>query len=96
MKKINYKKFALLNGFGFIEEGEVFDSIKELKDNVSISKSDRIVEITWTEEIKEEKEGWINIYSDYSRRGKIYFTENEAIKSKDTDCVATIKIKWEE
>lgn len=46
----------------------------------------------------EKKEGWINVYNadnGYSTGG-IYSSKEEAEKQKDIDCVATIKIEWEE
>lgn len=48
--------------------------------------------------LPEKKEGWINIYNadnGYSTGG-IYSSKEEAEKQKDIDCVATIKIEWEE
>ena len=48
--------------------------------------------------LPEKKEGWINVYNEdnsYST-GSIYSSKEEAEKQKDIDCVATIKIEWEE
>jgi hypothetical protein len=46
-----------------------------------------------------KKEGWINIYNVLSLdvTGKnIYPTEEAALANKGCDCIATIKIEWEE
>ena len=46
-----------------------------------------------------KKEGWVNIYSEqeYRHPGEnIFSTKEEAIKYKDINYVATIKIEWEE
>ena len=49
--------------------------------------------------IPTKKEGWINIYSEqeYRHPGEnIFATKEEAIKYKDINYIATIKIEWEE
>ena len=46
-----------------------------------------------------KKEGWVNIYSEqeYRHPGEnIFKTKEEAIKYKDINYIATIKIEWEE
>ena len=46
-----------------------------------------------------KREGWINIYSEqeYRHPGEnIFKTKEEAIKYKDINYIATIKIEWEE
>ena len=46
-----------------------------------------------------KKEGWINIYSEqeYRHPGEnIFATKEDAIKYKDINYIATIKIEWEE
>ena len=46
-----------------------------------------------------KKEGWVNIYSEqeYRHPGEnIFKTKDEAIKYKDINYIATIKIEWEE
>ena len=46
-----------------------------------------------------KKEGWVNIYSEqeYRHPGEnIFSTKEEAIKYKDINYIATIKIEWEE
>lgn len=46
-----------------------------------------------------KKEGWINVYNVLSLdvTGKnIYPTEEAALANKGCDCIATIKIEWEE
>ena len=46
-----------------------------------------------------KKEGWINVYNVHSLdvTGKnIYPTEEAALANKGFDCIATIKIEWEE
>ena len=46
-----------------------------------------------------KKEGWVNIYSEqeYRHPGEnIFTTKEEAIKYKDINYIATIKIEWEE
>ena len=46
-----------------------------------------------------KKEGWINIYSEqeYRHPGEnIFKTKEEAIKYKDINYIATVKIEWEE
>lgn len=46
-----------------------------------------------------KKEGWINVYNILSLdvTGKnIYPTEEAALETKGFDCIATIKIEWEE
>lgn len=47
-----------------------------------------------------KKEGWINIYNystGYPVTGRtIHATEEAAIAQKGLDCIATIKIEWEE
>ena len=46
-----------------------------------------------------KREGWINIYSDQEYRylgENIFATKEEAIKYKDINYIATIKIQWEE
>ena len=46
-----------------------------------------------------KREGWINIYSEqeYRHPGEnIFATKEEAIKYKDINYIATIKIEWEE
>lgn len=47
----------------------------------------------------QKKEGWINVYNVHSLdvTGKnIYPTEEAALANKGFDCIATIKIEWEE
>ena len=46
-----------------------------------------------------KKEGWVNIYSEqeYRHPGEnIFKTKEEAIKYKDINYIATVKIEWEE
>ena len=46
-----------------------------------------------------KKEGWINVYNVYSldvTGRNIYPTEEAALANKGFDCIATIKIEWEE
>ena len=46
-----------------------------------------------------KREGWVNIYSEqeYRHPGEnIFKTKEEAIKYKDINYIATIKIEWEE
>ena len=46
-----------------------------------------------------KREGWINVYSEqeYRHPGEnIFATKEEAIKYKDINYIATIKIEWEE
>ena len=46
-----------------------------------------------------KREGWVNIYSEqeYRHPGEnIFSTKEEAIKYKDINYIATIKIEWEE
>ena len=46
-----------------------------------------------------KKEGWVNIYSEqeYRHPGEnIFSTKEEAIKYKDINYIATVKIEWEE
>ena len=46
-----------------------------------------------------KKEGWVNVYSEqeYRHPGEnIFKTKEEAIKYKDINYIATIKIEWEE
>ena len=46
-----------------------------------------------------KKEGWVNIYSEqeYRHPGEnIFKTKEDAIKYKDINYIATIKIEWEE
>ena len=46
-----------------------------------------------------KREGWINVYSEqeYRHPGEnIFSTKEEAIKYKDINYIATIKIEWEE
>ena len=46
-----------------------------------------------------KKEGWVNIYSEQEYRhpgANIFSTKEEAIKYKDINYIATIKIEWEE
>ena len=46
-----------------------------------------------------KKEGWINIYNVHSldvTGRNIYPTEEAALANKGFDCIATIKIEWEE
>ena len=46
-----------------------------------------------------KKEGWINIYSEQEYRypgENIFNTKEEAIKYKDINYIATVKIEWEE
>jgi len=42
-----------------------------------------------------KKKGWINIYNNNESGSIIYRSQNEAVLSSGTDCVATIKIEWE-
>ena len=48
----------------------------------------------------EKHEGWINVYKwgdDYRYTGEVFSSEERALMSvKGCDCVATIKIEWEE
>ena len=48
----------------------------------------------------EKHEGWINMYKwgdDYRYTGEVFSSEERALMSvKGCDCVATIKIEWEE
>ena len=46
-----------------------------------------------------KREGWVNIYSEQEYRypgENIFATKEEAIKYKDINYIATIKIEWEE
>ena len=46
-----------------------------------------------------KREGWINIYSEQEYRypgENIFATKEEAIKYKDINYIATVKIEWEE
>ena len=46
-----------------------------------------------------KREGWVNIYSEqeYRHPGEnIFSTKEEAIKYKDINYIATVKIEWEE
>ena len=46
-----------------------------------------------------KREGWVNIYSEQEYRypgENIFNTKEEAIKYKDINYIATIKIEWEE
>lgn len=49
-----------------------------------------------------KKEGWVNIYKTSLIEGcrvvnrKIHSTEKEALERKGGNCVATVKIEWEE
>ena len=46
-----------------------------------------------------KREGWVNIYSEqeYRHPGEnIFKTKEEAIKYKDINYIATVKIEWEE
>ena len=46
-----------------------------------------------------KKEGWVNIYSEQEYRypgENIFNTKKEAIKYKDINYIATVKIEWEE
>ena len=47
-----------------------------------------------------KKEGWINIYkgkNDIRTLGRLFSSEEEAIKNKDFfDYIATVKVEWEE
>ena len=46
-----------------------------------------------------KKEGWINVYNVHSLAvtgRNIYPTEEAALANKGFDCIATIKIEWEE
>ena len=46
-----------------------------------------------------KREGWINVYSEqeYRHPGEnIFKTKEEAIKYKDINYIATVKIEWEE
>ena len=48
----------------------------------------------------EKHEGWINVYKwgdDYRYTGEVFSSEERALMNvKGCDCVATIKIEWEE
>lgn len=49
--------------------------------------------------VSTKKEGWINIYPKENYVGHIsnaYETEEEALKERRPDCLATKKIEWEE
>ena len=49
--------------------------------------------------VKVKREGWINIYreQEYRHPGEnIFATKEEAIKYKDINYIATVKIEWEE
>lgn len=48
--------------------------------------------------LPEKKEGWVNVYNldNIYSTGRVYFSKEEAEKRKDINCVATIKIEWEE
>ena len=46
-----------------------------------------------------KREGWVNIYSEQEYRypgENIFNTKEEAIKYKDINYIATVKIEWEE
>lgn len=46
-----------------------------------------------------KKEGWLNIYNFEENRiatGDVYSNKEEAIKNKDRNYIATVKIEWEE
>lgn len=48
--------------------------------------------------LPEKKERWVNVYkaSVGHKVGGLYSSKEEAEKQKEVDCVATIKIEWEE
>lgn len=44
-----------------------------------------------------KKEGWVNLYKGgQHRHGSIFSTEDEAKKYAHEQCIATVKIEWEE
>ena len=49
---------------------------------------------------KVKKEGWVNVYhvinNSYDVGHTVYETEKEAIECRADDCIATVKIEWEE
>jgi len=74
------------------ETGVVFPYYKDGAYTTSSSVNDLVMAPT-------KKEGWINIYNVLSLdvTGKnIYPTEEAALANKGCDCIATIKIEWEE
>ena len=75
-----------------LETGAVFPYYKDGTYTNSPSVNDLVMAPT-------KKEGWINIYNVLSLdvTGKnIYPTEEAALTNKGCDCIATIKIEWEE
>ena len=44
---------------------------------------------------KVRREGWINIYPDWYT-SKINQTQENAIQLRTSDCIATVRIEWEE
>lgn len=46
--------------------------------------------------LSEKKEGWVNVYNLDNIYRRVYSSKEEAEKQKDINCVATIKIEWEE
>lgn len=43
-----------------------------------------------------KKEGWINVYPEYCVTNDIFKTEQEAKEDASSNCIATVKIEWEE
>lgn len=46
-----------------------------------------------------KREGWVNVYADsigMEKISRIWPTENEAVDAKNGNCIATVKIEWEE
>lgn len=48
--------------------------------------------------LPEKKEGWVNVYKDGFRKycSTIYENKEQALNSRETDCIDTIKVSWEE
>lgn len=48
--------------------------------------------------LPEKREGWVNVYKTFDSHmvGGLYSSKEEAEKQRSDDCVATIRIEWEE
>ena len=46
--------------------------------------------------VSKKKKGWINVYPEYCVTNDIFKTEQEAKEDASSNCIATVKIEWEE
>ena len=79
-------------------EGNNDDINSYTKDGVYYSLEQSEEDLFFASEAPEKHEGWINIYKSKAlyQVGKLHETEKDAEVMRTKNCIATVKIEWEE